>query len=140
MKIVLTAACLSILAVAASGEDRAKLAGSWESNGKVWMIEDKGASIHITRSEGSRKVSEVECNVAGRECEGKDSGHKTIVTMWFNGGTLVQMETKGPEVVKRRFAISEQGDTLELQTVFITPSGPDETVQFKRVATAVSSR
>ena len=141
MKTVLACASLFMfVAFAADDSDRAKLTGSWQDNGTVWVIEDKGATLHLTRSEGSQKVAEFECNVAGRECEGKDSGHKATVSMWFNGAALVQMETKGSEVVKRHFEITPQGDIMELQTVLITPAGPTEKVQFKRVATAVSSR
>jgi hypothetical protein len=129
-----------MVAFAADDADRAKLAGSWQDSGTVWTIEDKGSTIHLTRSEGSKVVAEFDCNAAGRDCEGKDSGHKATVSMWFNGAALVQMETKGPEVVKRRFAISSQGDTLELQTIPLTPAGPTETAQFKRVSTTASSR
>ena len=118
---------------------RAKLAGSWEDNGTVWVIEDKGATVRLTRSEGSQTVAEFECKLGGSECEGKDSGHKATVSLWFNGAALVEMETKGSEVVKRRFEISPDGD-LELQTILITPAGATEHAEFKRVAAAVSSR
>ena len=127
-------------AFGADAADRAKLAGSWQDNGTVWVIEDKGGTVRLTRSEGSHAVAEFECKLGGSECEGKDSGHKARVSLWFNGAALVAMETKGSEVIKRRFEISPEGDVLELQTILITPAGATEKVQFKRVATAVGSR
>jgi hypothetical protein len=140
MKITLACLSLCMFVALAADADRAKLAGSWQGNGTTWVIEDKGNTLHLTRSEGSQIVAEFECNIAGRDCEGKDSGRKATVSMWFNGGALVQMETKGSEVVKRRFAIAGPGDQLELQTILITPTGPTETVQFKRQTTAASAR
>jgi hypothetical protein len=140
MRILLACSSLFMVAAFAADNDRAKLTGSWQGKGTVWMIEDKGSTLHLTRSEGSQVVAEFDCNTGGRECEGKDSGHKASVSMWFNGAALVQMETKGSEVVKRRFAIAENGDVLELQTILITPTGPTEVVQFKRVSTTASSR
>jgi len=134
-----TAIC-AVTAFAADDADRARLSGSWQQNDTVWTIQDKGSTIHITRSEGSKIVADFDCNANGQDCQGKDSGHKATVTLWFNGSALVQMETKGAEVVKRRFAVAAQGDTLELQTIPLSPAGPTETVQLKRSATTASAR
>ncbi|HEY4362198.1 MAG TPA: hypothetical protein VGN17_14580 [Bryobacteraceae bacterium] len=141
MKLVLTCAALfAVSAFAGDDTERAKLSGSWQQNDIVWTIQDKGVTVHITRSEGTKIVADFDCNATGQDCQGKDSGHKATVTLWFNGPALVQMETKGEEVVKRRFAVAAQGDTLELQTIPLTPAGPTETVQLKRVAATVSAR
>ena len=150
MRIPFAAMCLTVFlggAFSADRPDRGRLVGAWQgmsvadsNNGTVWVIEDKGNTLHLMRSEGSRKIEEFECSTSGHECSGRDSGRKTIVSMWFNSGVLVQMETKGSEVVKRRFAVADQGDSMEIQTVLITPTGPTETARFTRLASVVSTR
>ena len=72
----------------------------------------------------------------GRECEIKDSGRQAKVSMWFSGPKLVELETKGSEVVKRRFALSGQGDTMELEVIPIVPVGRSETKLLKRIQTS----
>jgi hypothetical protein len=52
--------------------------------------------------------------------------------MWFNGDKLVELETKGREVVKRSFAVPQQGDTLEVEVIPIVPEGRTETLHFAR--------
>ena len=64
----------------------------------------------------------------------KGAGRKSRISMWFNGPKLVEMETKGSQVVKRRFSITGDGDTLDLETIPIAPAGKVETSHFKRVS------
>jgi hypothetical protein len=65
-------------------------------------------------------------------CDVKTAGKKATVSLWFNGPRLVEMETKGSDVVKRRFTILPQGDVMEMEVIPIVPSGKTESVQFKR--------
>ena len=58
--------------------------------------------------------------------------------MWFNGSKLVEMETRGPHRVKRRFSISSDTDSMELETIPIVPPGKSETAHFKRVSAATA--
>jgi len=126
-------------AVGDDGSARAKLIGRWkpqESAAKeagVWTLEAKNGDIlRVTHSLGDQKLSELECSTTGRECEIKDSGKTAKVSMWFNGAKLVELETKGREVVKRRFAVAKQGDTLEVEIIPIVPEGRPETLRFAR--------
>jgi hypothetical protein len=119
--------------------ERAKLAGKWElqsdSSGKgpVWVIEDKRFSMHITRLVGEQKVCDFECDL-GKECKVKDSGKSVTEQIYFNGPKLVELETKGNDVVKRRFTAATTPDTLEIEVIQLVPSGKTETLVFKRVA------
>ena len=72
--------------------------------------------FHVTNSLGEKKIAEYACNL-GKECEVKDAGRKVKVTLYFNGPNLVMLETKGEEVVKKRFGVTEKGDTLELEVI-----------------------
>jgi hypothetical protein len=120
--------------------ERAKLVGKWElqsenGSGKapVWVIEDKRFSMHITRLVGEQKMCEFECDL-GKECKVKDSGKSVTEQIYFNGPKLVELETKGNDVVKRRFTAATTPDTLEVEVIQLVPSGKTETLVFKRVA------
>ena len=92
----------------------------------------------MTSSNGTQTVEEFKCNTMGKECAGKDAGRPSKVSLWFNGPKLVELETRGTQVVKRRFIISGDGDTMNLETIRIVPTGKSETVHFRRVPSAVA--
>jgi hypothetical protein len=120
--------------------DRAKLVGAWQpqepatKESPAWTVESKGSDVlKVTRSAGDQKLAEFECSTSGRECEMKDSGKSGTVSMWFNGSMLVELETKGKEVIKRRFSVADQGNTLEIEVIPIVPGGKTETLRFRRM-------
>lgn len=119
--------------------DRENLLGSWVSlnqtgqTATVWKFGKSGDAFQIMLLEGSDKIAEYSCRADGQECEIKTSGKKAKVSMWFNGPALVQLETQGSNVVKRRFAVRPQGETMELEVIPIVPGGKTEVIEFKRV-------
>jgi hypothetical protein len=123
---------LILCAAASAGEKdpRASLSGTWQQSASKWVIEEKSDSIHVTYSENGQVQSEFECAI-GRECETSAGAHKAKVSLWFNGPKLVQMETRGNEVLKRRF--SANGDELELELIPINPDGKPQVLKLKRV-------
>jgi len=134
---------LGAAALADDHGDRQKLVGSWELQGSAenspassWTFAAADNSIRVTQLEGSNKVADFTCGTAGTSCEVKTAGKKATVSMWFNGPLLVEMETKGSDVVKRRFKILSQGDVMEMEVIPIVPSGKTETFQFKRAQLA----
>ncbi len=144
--VVTLGATTGALALADDIDDRAKLMGKWELQkaqsseaGPIWVVEDivknRDEFIHITRSVGGQTVSDFECNV-GLECKIKDSGKAATVMMYFNGAKLVETETKGSQVVKRRFALGAKEDILEVEVMPLVPAGNTEKLVFKRVAVA----
>jgi hypothetical protein len=141
---IVSAGVLLLCAMAWAADDpeveRAKLVGKWQLKTEgapdkcpVWVIEDKRFSIHITRLVGAQTVSDFECDL-GKECKVKDSGKSVTEQMYFNGTRLVELETKGSEIVKRRFAAADKPDTLEVEVTPIVPAGKTETLVFKRAA------
>ena len=123
--------------------DRQKLLGSWELQGAPenspaysWTFSPTKSLIRVTQLEGGSKVAEFSCGTEGTACEIKAAGKKATVSMWFNGPLLVEMETKGSDVVKRRFKILPKGDIMEMEVIPIVPSGRTETFQFKRAQLA----
>jgi hypothetical protein len=126
-------AALMLPSLAADDGDRTKLAGSWQESagdpGKTWTIAEMGDRMQITETVKGEKLVEFQCNTVGKECSAKHGK----VSMWFNGPKLVVMETRGSDVVKRRFEASADGGALELEVIPIAPSGKTEKVALKRV-------
>lgn len=134
-----------LLAGTAFGEDqtmRDKLTGKWlaDGNGETWTLKEKGDSIHVSNSSATKTVAEFDCNTRGEECAIKHAGHSSKVSIWFNGAKLVELETTGSQVVKRRFAVTGDGNTMELETIPVVPSGSSETTHFKRDPSGTSKQ
>jgi len=134
---------LSASALADDQSDRQKLIGTWAIQGAAesspassWSFSTAKKGLRITQLEGANKVTDFACGTEGTACEVKTGGKKATVSMWFNGPLLVEMETKGSDVVKRRFKILPEGDAMEMEVIPIVPSGKTETFQFKRTELA----
>jgi hypothetical protein len=140
----LSALLLAGSALAADDAARAKLTGKWEqSDGSgemksTWTLKESADSMHVANSNLKGTIVEFDCNVGGRECAIKHTGHKSKVALWFNGPKFIEMETVGTEVVKRRFMVTGDGDTMELETIPLVPSGSTETTHFKRAPSEAS--
>ena len=143
-KLLLASACslLCFGALQLRADDssaRAQLIGAWQpkdtaaKDAGVWTFEQKGGDvIHITYAVGDQKMVEIECAPTGKDCNVKDTGKSAKVSMWFSGKNLVSLETRGTEIVKRRFGV-EDGGSLEVETIPIQPDGKTEKVEFLRV-------
>jgi len=127
----------AVLVLMAAAGQRDKLIGKWQpagtkDEGEVWSLETVGDSLRISHSV-KQKTDAIECNIMGKDCEVKLAGHKAKVSLWFNGDMLVEIETRGNEVTKRRFQVATD-DTMKIDVVPIVPEGKTETVELKRVA------
>jgi hypothetical protein len=135
---------LAAVVLADDSEQRAKLTGSWQETGDAkvassWTLQPLPDRMHIASSNGSKTVVEFDCKLA-QECDIKDSGHHAKVMMYFNGPKLVETETMGSRIVKRRFTVTGDGNTMELEVIPIEPDGKTETIVFKRVATEAAKQ
>lgn len=135
--IVIPALLLAGAAFADDTNSRALLIGQWQNQSgadqnSVWVIEQKGDELHVSASKGEQKLLESECKPVGVDCEAKDAGKSAKVSMYYNGPALVQLETKGSEVTKRRFIAKDQ-ESVDLEVTPIVPGGSSETVHLKRV-------
>jgi hypothetical protein len=148
-RLLLIATLFSVTAPAVrAGEtaDRDKLAGKWQpaegqkSDYGTWTLEANDTGVRVLKESNGQKVAEYECNTMGRECEVKEDGHSAKVSMWFNGPKLVQMMTRGSEVVKRRFHVTGDTNTLELEIIPIAPAGKTEVVRLIRCQPETQAR
>ncbi len=96
--------------------------------------------MHVINSAGAQILVEFECNTVGKECTVKDAGRPSKVSLWFNGPKLVELETRGSQVVKRRFSVTCDGDAMDLETIPIVPNGKGEIKHFKRVPPVVAEQ
>ncbi len=141
--ITLTTLLLAAPAFADDEASHAKLMGKWQqSDGEtksIWGFQDSAGSVHVTNSEGTKTVA-FDCNTMGKECAVDDAGRRSKVTMYYNGPKLVEVEIRGAQVVKRRFAVTGDGDTMDLETIPISPSGKSEIAHFKRLPATVAKQ
>jgi hypothetical protein len=137
-KIMYTIAAFSTLAalsaVADVQSDRASLVGSWVQNGgtRAWVINTTPDGVHITQIEGSNAVADFQCNVEGQNCDVKIGGHKATVSMYYNGPALVQLETVGNNIVKRRFSVLPTGNSMKVEVTPMTDHVQTEELEFER--------
>jgi hypothetical protein len=112
--------------------DRAKLAGAWQlqdvtaREAGTWSFQHHGPTIHSTHVALDQTSTQYECATSGRECDFTTPGKPGKVSLWFNGAKLVLLETRGPEVVKRRFLVKD--NHLEMEIIPISPGGKTETI------------
>jgi len=137
-KVGFTLLILGACAFADEYADRVKLIGVWQSQatgGKngVWSIKDNGENLHLVYTEGNEKVADFECNTVGKDCKTKVAGHDSTISLYFNGSKLVEMETRGSDILKRRFGVAAQGDQMEVDLIPISGAAKPETQQYKRV-------
>jgi hypothetical protein len=138
----LLVAVAAISAFADERDDRANLIGKWQESsaaskdaGTAWALTGTPSELHVTQWRDGQKVADYSCNAMGKECKVKDSGENAVVSFWYNGASLVQMETQGKDVTKRRFQPSGTG-TMQVETIPIVPEGKTEVVKFKKVEDA----
>jgi hypothetical protein len=144
LRIVGIAALVLGVTTFAGDADRARLMGGWESqtgtggNRETWLLEAKGDAVHVTYLQGEKKLAEFECDTDGKDCVTKVAGHPAKVSLWYNGSKLVELETRGSEVVKRRFAIAGAGEEMDLEIIPIASDCKAETLHFKRASVGPS--
>jgi hypothetical protein len=132
---ILLAALLSVSAVGLAEDfaDSAKLAGSWDQDGKTaWKLAPTNDGVHFTFTRGGQTVADFECNTSGKDCPIKMEGKKATVSVYFNGPLLVMMQTRGNDVVKWRFGALGDGNQMQVEMTAITGGAKSETLHYKR--------
>lgn len=137
-----TMVALSPPAQADDKADRASLVGSWVQNGGsgAWIIDSRADGLHVTQIEGSGPVADFQCNTEGQSCDIKIAGHKASVSMYYNGPALVQLETKGDLIVKRRFSVLPSGNSMKVEVTPMTGRVQTEELEFERGEPAIHKK
>ncbi|HYL39263.1 MAG TPA: hypothetical protein VEV17_25310 [Bryobacteraceae bacterium] len=120
----------SWLAAPALAQDKPNFTGTWQFDASkselhnvkmasaTWLIEEKDNSIHITETEGGRKL-ELKCSTDGKDCDASD---KAKASFWYNGPLLVEMETRGDHVVRYRLKLADDGKSMRVELTHIVPA------------------
>jgi hypothetical protein len=134
---------LALLVVSAGAEEKAnheKLLGSWQLQGQAtenrateWIFALSGSDLQITQLNGEKVLARFVCATNGSTCKIKTGDDKGTISMWYNGTKLVQMETKGSAILKRRFEVLAPGDVMEVEFAPIVPDGKPEVFHFQRL-------
>jgi len=120
---------LAVVSVAI-GAEHPDLNGVWKTAdaGETISIHQKDDAVEI--AEQGKETSDIQCNTMGQACKVKGGE----VTMWFNNGTLVVMESLhgNSKVIKKRLKVADDGKSLEEEIVHIVPAGSTEKVSLVR--------
>jgi hypothetical protein len=123
------------MALAASAPGLCALCGTWRSpsdQSVKWVFAQDGDKLHVQEVNGAKVKADFTCNLEGKECAIKDSGHSEKVSLYLNGQTLVELCTRGNNVVKRRFALGNDGKTLDVEVMPVAPPGRVDKAAFTR--------
>jgi hypothetical protein len=137
--IVIGALAVAACALASDMDQRAKLAGSWRiqtagsKEASAYTLQALEDGMRISGTDEGKVIVDVNCKMA-QECKIKDEGHSATATMYFNGAKLVENVTLGSRVVRKRYSVTDDGNTMQLEVIPIEPDGKTEVIVFKRVA------
>lgn len=102
------------------------LSGNWvdssNSSQKI-SIDEKGDTIKVHEMDGDRVVADYTCNLSGQPCKIKEEGRPVQVTLYYNGSKLVEFKQRGNDVEKRLFTLSNDGSTMQVETVPLSSTG-----------------
>jgi hypothetical protein len=156
MKLLARAACvlaglaLVVPEVLPADSQNAPFTGTWEMNASKSQISD-GRSTTLTVEQAADKIkitsstkkgdsvvsTEFTCATNGKECEFDEGGHKSKVSLYFNGPVLVVFKTDGPEndsASQWNMQVGPDGKLLTVAVSHILPAGKDETLVFDKKA------
>lgn len=103
----------------------------------TWQIEQTYDAIHVIQKSGDKNTDEFRCATDGKDCKVKEAGHKAVLSFYYNGPALIELQTEGQDnVVKKKMQLSSDGSTLTVEVVHITPVGkePEKLVLTKEAA------
>ncbi len=88
--------------------------------------------MHVKEVKGAEVHADFSCETNGKACDLNNQGHKSKVSMWFNGSRLVVLETQGDEITRRRFQTSGNADTLNVEVAPMSSRSKIEKLTFVR--------
>lgn len=145
------------MAGASRAQDRLDMSGVWRlapaqseihshvASDLTWQIKETSEGIHWIQREGeSKNLGEWQCGLDGKECKVKDEGHSALVSFYYNGPVLVELETEGANrdnVTKKRISLSPDGNSLTVEVVHLMPQGrpPEKLVLVKQPVTTAQN-
>ncbi len=141
---------LVVSEVLSADSQSAPFTGTWEMNVNKSQLSD-ARSVTLTVQEIGDKIkiasstkkgdsvtsAEFTCPTNGKECEFDEGGHKSKVSLYFNGPVLVVFKTDGPEndsASQWNMQLAPDRKLLTVAVSHILPAGKDETLVFDKKA------
>jgi hypothetical protein len=145
---VLVGLALAFAAVLSADSPGAPFTGTWEMNASKSQLSDPRSTtlviqpaqdkikITATTKKGDSVVTtEFTCPTNGKECEFDEGGHKSKLSLYFNGPNLEIFKTDGPETDSAsqwNMQAAPDGKSLTIVVSHILPAGKDETLVFDK--------
>jgi hypothetical protein len=135
LAIVVLSGTFAAAAFAQTSNTPPDVSGSWvnAANGanKIVLTEKDGKLRVQEFSSGDKPVTDYLCALDGRECAVKEDGRSEKVMVYFNGPKLVEIKERGNDTVKRRFTLSADGKTLDVEMVPLSGEQKPEKLTFQ---------
>jgi hypothetical protein len=147
--VILAAPALSVLAL---GADTAppNYSGTWQldpahsqvpsGESITYNIRDSSGKVDFTRviheRDGKELTSHFACQAGGGECNFDEGGRKARVSLWYDGPTLVilQTNTDDSSVTKWRLTLGPEGKTMNVSLQEMEPEYRTEKLVFDKKA------
>lgn len=142
---------LLLLPLLAFADNRPKLAGTWEMDAAKSHVTD-GRTITLTidqtadrltmteviKTDSSKKTITFSCATDATDCDFDEGGHKSKISIWYNGESVICCKTGGPagDLVNEWHMKIAPDNTLAVDVEHVDPAGPAEALVFKRVSDA----
>ena len=108
------------------------VSGTWVGGAGKMILNEKDGKLHLQSFNGNSLASDYTCALDGSECAIKEAGHSEKVMVYFNGPKLVEIKERGSDTGKRRFTLSQDGKTLQVEVVPLNSDQKPETLTFQR--------
>ena len=109
----------------------------------IWQIEQRDDAIRLIQRYGDTKVEDLHCVTDGKDCKLTGPTGGGLVSFFYNGPVLVELETEGNQVsvIERRMSLSKRGKRLSVDVRYVVPSGrPSERLVLSREPAAEIQR
>jgi hypothetical protein len=140
-------ALLSGLSLAAAAANHGPFSGTWAMDtSKSQVVDGRNVTLTInftgdvlkltvaTKKADSTATYQFSCDTAsGADCVFDESGHKSKVTVYFNGAVLNVFKTDGAQgevVTQWKLDVSPDGKSLTDTVSYIEPAAKDEVLVF----------
>lgn len=106
----------------------------------TWQIEQTDDGIHMVELEENKNAGDWHCGTDGKDCKVKDEGHNVTMSFYYNGPVLVELETEGENITKRRISVSKDGNQMSVEVIHLMPAGrPTEKLVLSKQAGATAT-
>jgi hypothetical protein len=135
LMVLILAFALTPISFAQAASSPPDLSGTWldSSNATAKLaLTEKGDKIEVREIDGDKVTADYTCSLSGEQCDIKEDGRPVKVMIYFNGSKLVEITERGSDVEKRRFSLSQDGKTMQVETIPLSSSGKSSTHSYRK--------